>query len=239
MLYHTCPQYISRKFVKFWTLSLHRGWTQPFTCIFMHWLEGFLNPSLNIWLFHLSRKRPQWTFSYWNRAIGTGWVTLLVILHCATCFLSQHLLWSAAYTSKWHGVTSIEAAFTGLLKIVCCSSTAQFLSLVFKLLMLLSQHLFLNDRIKGHNHNYITSTDKISPPLLIIITVESTTSCPLHFGGHLRWFWAQWKVNESDRHFTEGPVPNMSSCNSLHHISSCTLGPLDSLRNNKHFILSK
>lgn len=58
--------------------------------IFMHCLEGFLNPSLNIWLFHPSRKRPQWSFSHWNRAIGTHLVPLLMVLDCATFFEVQY-----------------------------------------------------------------------------------------------------------------------------------------------------
>lgn len=61
---HTCPQYISRKLIKselyLYTdeFSMH-VFSADFVsdlviCIFMHCLEGFLNPSLNIQLFHLS-----------------------------------------------------------------------------------------------------------------------------------------------------------------------------------------
>lgn len=114
-------------------------------------------------------------------------------------------------------------------------------NLRFKLLLLLCQHLFLNHQIKGHNHNYGTSTDKISPPLLIIMTVASMASCLLHFGEHLRWIWSQWKVTGSATVISLkilAPVwAAVVVCITYFHAG--TLGPPDSLRNNKHFILSK
>lgn len=150
-----------------------------------------------------------------------------MVLHRATCFLPQHFLWSVAYSSKRHGVTYKEAAFPRLLKINCCSNTAQFLSLGFKLLLLLSQHLFLNHQIKGHNHNYVTSTDKISPPPLITVTVTSTVSCPLHFGEHLGWFWSQWEVTGSATDTSLKVLAPVwaAAIVCITYFHACTLGP--------------